>query len=168
MGPAEPIGRTRCGRCGGTGRTQEETLCPTCGGTGLVEVFSEPVVPSAVSCGPSKQRRFTRYYTDLPLTLRDQQGRELAGRCVVIGEGGLAAVLELTAVLPDLIPVGTAVTLRLPIPTHPTVLEVCAVVRNQMGLRHGFEFVSAADSERAAIRQFCAGLMVQSEPSIAS
>jgi len=161
MGPVEPIGLTRCGKCGGIGETQEETPCPTCEGTGLVNVFSEPVVPSAASGGPSKQRRFPRYYTDLPLTLRSQQEQVLAGRCVVIAEGGLAAIL------PEQIPAESVVTLRFSIPDHGTV-EAWAVLRNQIGLRHGFEFVSLTDSERVAIRQFCAGLMVQSEPPIPS
>jgi hypothetical protein len=127
----------------------------------LVKVFSEPVVPSAASGGPSGQRWFPRYYTDLPLTLRNQQGQALAGRCVVIAEGGLAAIL------PEPIPAGSVVMLRLSIPNHATV-EAWAVLRNQTGLRHGFEFVSLTDWERAAIRKFCAGLMVQSEPPVRS
>jgi hypothetical protein len=98
----------------------------------------------------------------LPLRLRDQQEQEFAGRCVVIAEGGLAAIL------PEPIPAGSAVTLQLSIPTHPAVLEAGAVVRNQLGLRHGFEFASLTDSERLAIRQFCAGLMIQPEPAFDS
>lgn len=157
----EPIGRTPCETCRGTGTSVDGTACPACHGTGLMKVFKPPTVPGAPAAAPAgsstRRRRFPRYYADLPIGLRDQQEREFAGRCVVIAEGGLAAVL------PEPIRAGSVVTLQLSIPTHPTVLEVLAVVRNQLGLRHGFEFVSLTDSERAAMRQFCSGLMVQSE-----
>lgn len=158
----EPIGHTRCGTCGGTRTTHDEMPCPTCNGTGLVEVFPAPPAPSTQPAGPTgssnRQRRFPRYYTDLPLALRDQQEREFTGRCVVIAEGGLAAVLS------EPITVGSVVTLRLSVPCPPTVLEAWAIVRNQVGLRHGFEFVSLPDPEREVIRQFCCGLTIQSEP----
>jgi len=159
----EPIGRTRCEGCRGTGKTDDGAACPACQGTGLVAVFKQPIVPCAAPAGSStRRRRFPRYYTDLPLTLRDPQEQEFAGRCVVIAEGGLATVL------PEPIAAGSVVMLQLPIPTHPAMLEVWAVVRNQLGLRHGFEFVRLADSERVAIRQFCSGLMMQSEPAFDS
>jgi hypothetical protein len=123
----------------------------------LVAVFKQPTLPCTSPSGSSKRRRFPRYYTDLPIRLRDQQEQEFAGRCVVIAEGGLAAIL------PQPITAGSVVTLQLSIPHHSTVLEAWAIVRNQVGLRHGFEFVSLTDLERAAIRQFCNGLMIQSE-----
>lgn len=154
----KPIGRTSCELCGGTGKTRDDTPCATCKGTGLVPVFPEQSAPPTPvgQVGPSnRRRRFPRYYTDLPLTVRDQEEQEFAGRCVVISQGGLAAVLR------GPIPKGTVVMLHLPIPTHPTALETWAVVRNQLGLRHGLEFVSLADSEREAIRLFCSGLTVQ-------
>ncbi len=156
----ELIGHTSCEVCRGTGKSENGAACSACQGAGLEPVFRQPTVPSPPAGSYTRRRRFPRYYTDLPLSLRDQQERELAGRCVVIAEGGLAAVL------PEPLPAGSVVTLQLPIPTHPTVLEAWAVVRNQLGLRHGFEFVSVTDSERVAIRQFCNGLMVQSEPVI--
>ena len=81
--------------------------------------------------------------------------RAVEGRCVVIGEAGL------TAILPEPIPAGSVVTVQLPVPTHPTVLESSAVVRNQLGLRHGFEVVSLTDAKQMSISQFCKGLAVQ-------
>lgn len=154
---SESIVRTRCEACSGTGTSQDETLCPACQGTGLVAVSRQPTVPGTPPTVPTpsstRRRRFSRYYTDLPLTLRDQQEREVAGHCVVIAEGGLAAVL----------PVGSVVTLRLHIPTHSTTLEVLAVLRNQLGLRHGFQFLSLTDAQREAVKRFCNGLMLQSE-----
>jgi len=156
----EPIGQTCCMDCRGTGKKDDETTCLTCQGTGLVAVFGKPTTPTQTLRTGSPRRRFSRYYTDLPIKIRDQREQELTGRCVIIAEGGLAAIL------PQPTSTGSVATLRLSIPTHPTVLEVRVVVRDQIGLRHGFEFVSLTDSERMAIRQFCAGLMVQLELAV--
>ena len=150
-----PIGYTPCEACRGTGKKADETSCMNCWGTGLVAVFKQPTTVSAPPV--QKRRRFPRYYTDLPVRLRDQQSQEFAGRCVVIGEGGLAAILS------ELVPPCSMVTLRLSIPAHPTALEPHASVRSQLGLRHGFEFLSLTNSERVAIRQFCNGLRTQSD-----
>jgi len=146
----------------GTGKAEDDLPRAACKATGLVPVFKQPTIPSAPPAGPSKQRRFPRYYTDLPITIRDQEERESVGRCVIIAEGGLAAIFS------DLIPAGSVVTVRLSIPNHPATLELMAVVRNQIGLRHGLEFVPLTDLERIAIRRFCAGLVVQSEPPVDS
>ena len=121
----------------------------------MLPIFKEPTlgrqeVPSV------ERRRFLRYVTDLPVKLRNQQEEEFAGRCVVIAEGGVAAILR------KQIPTGSMVTLQLPIPTlHPPMLETLVMVRNQVALRHGCEFVSLKASERAAILQFCGGLTVE-------
>jgi PilZ domain len=149
------IGYTRCEECRGTGKKPDGTSCTICWGTGLVAVFQQPTVVSTPPVQSPKRRRFPRYYTDLPLSLRDQREQEFAGRCVVIAEGGIAAML------PEPVPRGSVVTLQLPIPTCPIALG--AIVRNQLGLRHGLEFVSLPDSARGAIRQFCNGLMTQSD-----
>jgi len=154
----EKLGYTLCEGCHGRGIEPDETFCPTCNGTGVVAVFKEPpVVGTPPVESPFKRRRFPRYYTDLPLKLRNQQGQNFIGRCVEIAEGGFGAVL------PYGIPAGSQVAAQVSIATHTTVLTPKAIVRNQKGLRHGFEFVSLADSERAAIRQFCSGLMIQSD-----
>lgn len=153
----EKIGYTICEDCRGTGKKSDERSCTHCEGTGWVAVFREPSVVSTPPVKSSERRRFPRYYTDLPVTLRDQQEQEFAGRCTIVAEGGLGAIL------PQPIPAGSMATLQLSIPTHVTVLTVRAVVRNQKGLRHGFEFVSLTDSERVAIRRFCHGLMTQSD-----
>jgi len=92
----------------------------------------------------------------LPLTVRNHQERDLGGRCFVIAEGGLGGIL------PEPIPVGSVVQLWLAVPTHPTLLEVWAVVRYQLDLNHGFEFVSLIEGERLSIRLFCNDLAVQS------
>jgi len=144
-------------QCRGTGKAEDDLPCAACQDTGLVPVFKQPTIPSGPPPGSSKRRRFSRYYTDLPITVRDRLERESVGRCVIIAEGGLAAIF------PEPIPAGSVVTVRLPIPNHPAILEPMAVVRNQTGLRHGLEFVSLTDSDRMAIRRFCQGPSIQSD-----
>jgi hypothetical protein len=153
----EIIGYTTCEDCRGTGKKSDETSCTKCGGAGWVAVFKETTILSGPPARSSERRRFPRYYTDLPVRLRNQQEQEFAGRCTIVAEGGVGVIL------PEPIPTGSMVILQLPIPTHATVLTVRVVVRNQQGLRHGFGFVSLADSERVAIKQFCDGLPPQSD-----
>jgi len=153
----EIIGYTRCEDCTGTGKRSDETLCASCWGTGWATVLKPPAAIITSPAQPSERRRFHRYYTDLRLRLRNEQAQEFAGRCTIIAEGGLGAIL------PEPIPVGALVTLELSLPPDMTVLTVQSVVRNQKGLRHGFEFVTLTDAERTTIRQFCVGLMSQSD-----
>jgi len=153
----EIIGYTRCEDCTGTGKRPDETLGASCWGTGWATVLKQPAAIPTSPAQPSERRRFLRYYTDLRVRLRNEQAQEFAGRCTIIAEAGLGAIL------PEPIPVGGLVTLELSLPPEVTVLTVQAVVRDQRGLRHGFEFVSFTDAERTAIRQFCVGLMSQSD-----
>lgn len=149
---------TRCDDCCGTGKKpNDETSCTNCLGTGWVEVLEKRTLLSTPRVESSDRRRFPRYYTDVPIKLHNQQGQEFAGRCVIVAEGGLCAIL------PYPIPSGSVVTLQLSIATHATALKVEAIVLNRQGLRHGFKFVSLTDSEREVIRQFCAVLRIQSD-----
>ena len=100
-------------------------------------------------------RRFPCYHTDLPVSVRNHDERDLDGRCFVIAEGGLGANL------PEPIPVGSIVRLRLALPTSSTLLNVWAIVRYQLDLHHGFEFVSLTDGERLSISEFCNQLAIQ-------
>ena len=93
------------------------------------------------------RRRFPRYHTDLPVSLRNPDERDLNGRCFVIAKGGLGAHL------PEPIPVGSVVQLRLALPTCSTLLNVWAIVRYQLALHHGFEFVSLTEGERLSISE---------------
>lgn len=106
----------------------------------------------------TRRRRFPRYHADLPLRIRDPLERNLDGHCVVLSEGGLGGTVAET------LAVGGVVQLQFQVPTHPALFEVWAIVRDHGGLHHGFEFVFLSDLERAAIRRFCAGLTIQSEP----
>lgn len=117
-----------------------------------------PMDPLSSDVPPWPQRRrFPRYRTDLPLSLFN--GHEFGGRCLVIAEGGIGGIL------PSAIPVGQVVHLRLTLPTHPTLMEVWAVVRSQLHLNHGFEFVSLTESERLSVRKFCSALAVEQSMS---
>jgi len=154
----EQIGYTPCQDCGGTGARPDETSCTTCEGTGLVAVFKETTAPGSSPVeSPFKRRQYPRHHTDLPIRLLSDKGQDFVGRCVVIAEGGFGAVI------PHAIPAGSEVTAQIPIPTHPTDLTAQAIVRSQKGLRHGFQFASLKGAQRAAIAQFCTGLMVQSD-----
>ena len=153
----EKIVYTRCEDCHGTGKKPDEMYCMNCVGTGWVAVFKEPTVLDMRPVQSSERRRFPRYYTDLRLKLRNQQQQEFVGRCIIVAEGGLGAIL------PHSIPAGSKVMLKFSTSGQETALTVRAVVRNQRGLSHGFEFVALTDSERIAIKQFCDGLMPQSD-----
>jgi len=95
------------------------------------------------------RRRFPRYRTELPVKIRNHDERELNGCCLVIAEGGLGANL------PEPLPVGSVVQLRLALPTHPTLLNVWVIVRCQLGCHHGLEFLSLTEDERLSIRRLC-------------
>jgi len=153
----EIIGYTRCEDCAGIGKRPDETLCASCWGTGWATVLKQPAVTTTSPAQPSERRRFLRYSADVPVRLRNEQAQEFAGRCTIIAEAGLGAIL------PQPIPVGGLVTLEFSLPPEVTVLTVQALVRDQRGLRHGFEFVSLTDAERTTIRRFCVGLVSQSE-----
>ena len=103
-----------------------------------------------------QRRRFPRYRTDLPITVRNPLERNLEGHCNVIAEGGLCVTL------PEAVPEGNVVLLEFVVPTHPTPLRVWAAVRYLIGLQHGVEFISITEGERLSIRQFCSELVLQS------
>lgn len=103
----------------------------------------------------AKQRRFSRYRTNLPLTVRDPWEREIEGRCEIISQGGLAAVLS------EQVAIGTVMQLRLVLPICEAEIKVWVVVRNHCGLRHGVEFVSLTGAERLSILRYCNELAVR-------
>ena len=96
----------------------------------------------------STQRRFPRYPVDRPLSVvlnwPDTPTMTISGRCRVIGEGGIGAVMS------QQFRVGEVVYLQL---NHG--LRVYAAVRSQTGFMHGFEFVLLRDAQRHSIRQLC-------------
>lgn|SRR5512146_1325017 len=95
------------------------------------------------------QRRFPRYKVDRPLRAivepRTPASLPMRGRCLVIGEGGLDAIL------PEHLATGKTVYLEL-----APALKVCAAVRNRRSFHYGLEFIQVNDAERLAIKQLCA------------
>jgi len=128
-----------CEDCGGSGKKSGGTPCPHCKGTGKVAVWT------------TGRRRFMRHLTNLPIMVSLPE-RDIEGYCNQIAEGGLAAFLR------EPVPVGSLVSLRFAVPTHPTELHLQGVVRYEFGFQHGLEFVSLNEGERLAIRQFCTEL----------
>ncbi len=139
------MGYTSCESCRGRGKNDDETPCPSCEGTGLVVVRPK-----------TERRRFPRYRTDLPITVRNRLERDLEGHCKVISEGGLGVTL------PEAVSAGSVVLLQFVVPTYPTPLRVWAVVRYLIALQHGLEFMYITEGERLSIRRFCNELGLQS------
>jgi hypothetical protein len=94
------------------------------------------------------QRRFPRYRVDRPLRAvvnpDEPSPLPLNGRCRVLGEGGLDAIL------PEHLSPGRTVYLEL----APS-LKVCATVRNRRSFHYGFEFIQLNESARGAIKRLC-------------
>ncbi len=94
------------------------------------------------------KRRFARYKVDRPLRAIMPEDKEpalpLNGRCRVLGEGGLDAIL------PEHLTPGKTVRLEL-----APALKVWAAVRNRRSFHYGFEFIQLNEAERTAIRRLC-------------
>src|SRR5438067_11682164 len=94
------------------------------------------------------QRRFPRYRVDRPLRAvmapNEPSTLPLKGRCRVLSEGGLDAIL------PEHLSPGRTVYLEL----APS-LRVCAAVRNRRSFHYGFEFIELTDSDRGALKRIC-------------
>ena len=94
------------------------------------------------------KRRFPRYRVDRPLraivTPDEPSTLPLNGRCRVLGEGGL------TAILPEHLSPGRTVYLEL-----APALKVHAAVRNRRSFHYGFEFIELNETERGAIKRLC-------------
>jgi GAF domain/PilZ domain len=85
-----------------------------------------------------KKRRFPRFDIGVPLrvnTLRSGAPDAIPGRCVNLGQGGLAAVLT-TELSP-----GDVVVLEFSLPLVTSSMKLRAQVRSHDRLHHGFEFL---------------------------
>lgn len=99
------------------------------------------------------ERRFPRYQVDRPLRAvvapHTPWSLPLRGRCLVISEGGIDAIL------PEHLSLGRIVYLEL-----APALKVCAEVRNRRSFHYGLEFMQVNEAQRGVIKELC-----QSEPS---
>lgn len=145
------LGYAGCVDCHGRGKDENGALCPRCKGAGIVAVYAyEPGDPENPEVVPAR-RRFRRHLTELPITIT-LADRTLEGCCNQIAEGGMGALL------PEPVQAGSRLMLHFTVPTRPTEMQLWAVVRYQMGLQHGMEFVSSTEADRTSIRQFCSEL----------
>lgn len=94
------------------------------------------------------ERRFPRYQVDRPLRAvvapRTPWSLPLRGRCRIISEGGVDAIL------PEHLTLGRIVYLEL-----APALKICAEVRNRRSFHYGLEFMQVNEAERKAIKELC-------------
>jgi hypothetical protein len=97
-------------------------------------------------------RRYPRYALDVRMTVQVFRGGEVSyfwGRSTEFGQDGIGGTLtgELS--------VGEVVSLGFPLQTSPLPLRVRAIVRYQIGLHYGFEFLTLTVGQRAAVQATC-------------
>ena len=96
----------------------------------------------------SPRRRYPRYALDVRFTVeafRDGERTSMWGRSNEIGEDGIGGTL--TGQLKP----GEVVWLEMSLPRMTIPLRVRALVRYQVGLRHGFEFLTLTTEQRTGL-----------------
>ena len=99
-----------------------------------------------------KARRFPRFPVDVRLAVhvfRNGTTESLWGRSYEMGLDGVGGTLT-----GELEP-GEVVSLEMPLPLAAWPLKVRALVRYREGLRHGFEFLTLNEEQRATIVRVC-------------
>lgn|SRR5574337_864557 len=97
-------------------------------------------------------RHYPRFPADVPLVavvVGDRDVFSLTGRCTVVSEGGLAALL------PGRIPVGDVVSLEMHFPNSEDTVRVRAAVRNRQPPNYGLEFLALREEQRKVIARYC-------------
>ena len=98
------------------------------------------------------KRHFPRFPADVPLVVTvvgDRDVAALSGRCTVVSEGGLGAVL------PGRIPLGDVVSLELHFPNAERTVRVRAAVRHSRYPDYGLEFLALGPDPRKIIARYC-------------
>ncbi len=98
------------------------------------------------------KRHYPRVAADLPMVatvVGDQDVAALQGRCKVVSEGGLGAIL------PGQIPLGDVVLLELHFPNSPETIRVRAAVRHSRRPHYGLEFLTLSEEARRVIARYC-------------
>jgi hypothetical protein len=94
------------------------------------------------------ERRFPRYQVNQFMNVvtfwDDVPIRKVGGRCIVLGEGGLGAILA------DELYIGDVVRVEM-----PPVPAVYATVRYGAAGGYGFEFLYTSDGQRQAVNKLC-------------
>lgn len=107
---------------------------------------------AAKSAKVRNTRRFPRFAMDVRMTV--QVFREGAvsyfwGRSTEFGQDGIGGTLTGELV------VGEVVSLEFPLQTSQLPMRVRAIVRYQIGLHYGFEFLTLTSIQRAAVTAAC-------------
>lgn len=105
------------------------------------------------------KRHFPRFPADVPLVatiVGDRDVFAVSGRCTVVSEGGLGAVL------PGRIPLGDVVSLELHFPNAEQTVRVRAAVRDRQYPNYGMEFLALREEARKVIARYCE---LQSRPA---
>jgi c-di-GMP-binding flagellar brake protein YcgR len=98
------------------------------------------------------RRHFPRFAADMPMVatvIGDRDVSALSGRCIVVSEGGVGAVL------PGRIPLGDVVALELHLPNSEDTIRVRATVRHNQYPNYGLEFLALGATQRKAIARYC-------------
>ena len=96
------------------------------------------------------RRRFPRFPTDFPVTVRGLGGDAMYGRCVDIAEGGIGLSLAHDLNVGD----GARLELSLFGVTHPIAAQ--GIVRYRMPYHYyGVEFVDLKPAERQVVARYC-------------
>jgi hypothetical protein len=97
-------------------------------------------------------RRYPRYAMDVRMTVqvfRDGTMRYFWGRSTEFGQDGIGGTLTGELV------VGEVVSIEFALPASPLPVRVRAIVRYQIGLHYGFEFLTLTVAQRAAVLATC-------------
>jgi hypothetical protein len=98
------------------------------------------------------RRHFPRFPADMPMVatvIGDRDVSALSGRCTVVSEGGLGAVL------PGRIPLGDVVALELHFPNSADTVRVRATIRHSQYPNYGMEFCALGEEQRRVIARYC-------------
>jgi c-di-GMP-binding flagellar brake protein YcgR len=108
------------------------------------------------SSSERRQRRFPRYRTEFPVSLHllstEGSRRSLTGQCKDLSEAGIGILIAAELALSEVM----ALSFALPGSTHPW--NVRAVLRHRRGYHYGFEFLSLADTQTKALREYLSTL----------
>jgi hypothetical protein len=97
-------------------------------------------------------RRYPRYALDVRMSVQVFRSGAVSyfwGRSTEFGQDGIGGTLT------GELEVGEVVSLEFPLQTSPMPMRVRAIVRYQIGLHYGFEFLTLTEAQRAAVIATC-------------
>ena len=97
-------------------------------------------------------RRYPRYAMDVRMSVQVFRAGAVSyfwGRSTEFGQDGIGGTLT------GELEVGEVVSIEFALPTSPMPVRVRAIVRYQIGLHYGFEFLTLTVAQRAAVMATC-------------